>query len=275
MNNHCFLNGEIISTEDAKISIFDIGVLRGYGVFEFLRTYNGKPFLYDQHFDRLNNSAISMGLKVPFSKEEILSTINNLLIKNGGGDQGIRMVLTGGNAIGGISFDSNRPTFFIINEELALLNNKFYREGVALMTIEHQRNIPKSKTTNYVFPISTKINMSSDFCDLLYLSDGKVLESSTSNFFILKDGKIITAKDNILFGTTRNFVIDMLKDNYEIEERDLLVEELNFADEAFLTATNKNILPVVMVDNQKIGNGLVGENTKKIMDLFDKKVKKY
>ncbi len=275
MNEYCFLNGEIIPIKDAKVSILDIGILRGYGIFEVLRTYNEKPFLYDQHFDRFTNSATSMGLKIPFSKEETLSIIKELLFKNGGGNREIRMVLTGGEAIGGIGFDSDKPNFFIINKEIVPLDKKLYQEGVRLMSIDHQRDLPKSKTTNYIFPISNKISMDNKFFDLLYFSNGKVLESSTSNFFIYKDNKIITAKDGVLFGTTRNFVIDLLKNDYEVEERDISIDELKFAEEAFLTATNKDILPVVGIDDRKIGNGMVGENSKTIMELYNKKVKEF
>jgi len=275
MNKYCFLNNEIIIQDNAFISVRDIGILRGYGIFEVLRTYNLQPFLFKEHLDRFTNSAKLLGLKIPLNKDQIFKIIIDLISKNHKEDCIIRMVLTGGYTENSINFDYNKPTFFITTETLHSLSDNIYKNGIKLKLVEHQRIVPEAKTTNYIFPINLKKSLSNEFFDLLYFSKGCILESSTSNFFIIKNDKIITPKNNILMGTIRNFVIDMIKYDYQIEERDVLLEELESVQEAFLTATNKNIIPVVGVDNKIIGDGIVGKETIKIMNLYKNKTENY
>ena len=278
MKKYCYLNGKIISENEAKISLKDIAILRGYGVFEFLRTYNSKPFLLKEHFTRLRKSAKNLNLQLPISQKELFKQIKKLLLKNKFKESAIKLVLTGGQIIDsrGMEYDKNSPTFFILVDKLQELPKSFYQKGVKLITYEHLREIPGAKTINYITVIKLQnLCKRKKAFDILYTQNGFLLETTTSNFFIFKKDKLLTPKKNILIGLTRNFVIKLAEDKFEVEEKDIALKELEKAEEAFLTSTTKEILPVVKIDNKIIGNGKVGKKTRYLMDLFQRHTKEY
>lgn len=272
MNKYCFLNGEIVDNNNASLPIDDIGLLRGYGVFEVIKTYNKKPFLLTEHLDRLELSAGFLGIKIPLKKDEIIKIIDKLIGMSSGDEFLVRIVLTGGRAIG-MDFNGDNPNFFITLADVPVKNEEDYANGVGLCLIEHQRFFPTIKTLNYVFPIRLKQDIKDGYFDFLYYFNGCVLESPTSSFFLIKGNELITPKDNVLMGVTRGFVLRLASEMFEIEEREVLLEEINSADECFLTATNKEVLPVVKIDDIVIRDGLVGEKTKKIIDKYNEIVK--
>jgi len=270
MKKYCYLNGKILSESEAKISLKDIAILRGYGVFEFLRTYNSKPFLLKEHFTRLRKSAKNLNLQLPISQKELFKQIKKLLLKNKFKESAIKLVLTGGQIIdsGGMEYDKNSPTFFILVDKLQELPKSFYQKGVKLITYEHLREIPGAKTINYITAIKLQnLCKRKKAFDILYTQNGFLLETTTSNFFIFKKDKLLTPKKNILIGLTRNFVIKLAKNKFKVEERDIDLKELERAEETFIASTTKEILPVVKIDNKIIGNGRVGKKTKYLMDL--------
>jgi len=270
MKKYCYLNGKIISENEAKISLKDIAILRGYGVFEFLRTYNSKPFLLKEHFTRLRKSAKNLNLQLPISQKELFKQIKKLLLKNKFKESAIKLVLTGGQIIDsrGMEYDKNSPTFFILVDKLQELPKSFYQKGVKLITYEHLREIPGAKTINYITVIKLQnLCKRKKAFDILYTQNGFLLETTTSNFFIFKKDKLLTPKKNILIGLTRNFVIKLAKNKFKVEERDIDLKELERAEETFIASTTKEILPVVKIDNKIIGNGRVGKKTKYLMDL--------
>ena len=274
MGKYCFFNGKIEPL--SKVSVDDIGFLRGYGVFEVLRTYSLKPFLLEKHLDRLESSARFLGLEEIPSRKEISDAIRKLISMFPDQEVSLRIILTGGRTLDSFSFNPASPTFLIIAEDFIELDDDLYEKGVHLFPIEHRRVFPEVKTLNYIFPIKTKLDLEGrGFFDLLYTSDGMVLESSTSNFFIVKGSSLITAADGVLMGTTRGFVIDIAKDRFSIEERPVNFDELTTADEAFITATNKDILPVTRIGDLTIGLGSVGSVTKELMILFKEQVKNH
>lgn len=269
---YCYFNEKIRPENKTHINPRDIGILRGYGVFEFLRTYGGEPFLLNEHFARLKQSAKTLRIKLPVTKQKLRKLIKKLLVKNKMAEAGIRIILTGGNINqDGITYDYNSPTFFILTEKPHQYPVSFYNKGVALITFEHQREIPQSKTIDYLMAVQLqRSRQRKKALEILYTKNGAALECATSNFFIFKDNKLITPKNNVLIGTTRNFVIKFARPYFKIEERDIQLEEVKFAAETFITATTKEIMPVVKIDNQMVGNGKVGENTKYLMKLFRK-----
>jgi len=276
MKKYCYLNGKIISENEAKISLKDIAILRGYGVFEFLRTYNSKPFLLKEHFTRLRKSAKNLNLQLPISQKELFKQIKKLLLKNKFKESAIKLVLTGGQIIDsrGMEYDKNSPTFFILVDKLQELPKSFYQKGVKLITYEHLREIPGAKTINYITVIKLQnLCKRKKAFDILYTQNGFLLETTTSNFFIFKKDKLLTPKKNILIGLTRNFVIKLAEDKFEVEEKDIALKELEKAEEAFLTSTTKEILPVVKIGNKIVGNGRVGKKTRYLMDLFQRHTK--
>ncbi len=269
MEKYCFLNGRTVSLKNAKIPIDDIGVLRAYGVFDFLRTYHGRLFLFREHWQRFCRSAKTLGVKIPTSEAQTKKIVYDLMKKNELSDATARLVLTGGSSRDGMHFGDSQPNFFILLGKIPPRKEKDYINGVELLPVEHQREFPIAKSNSYLTSIKFKNFPHSDkILDLLYCDDGKILEGSTCNFFLIKGNNLITAKDGILSGVTRNFVIKLAKKKMKVKEREVLFEELKQADETFITTTTKEILPVVKVGKVKVGSGKVGEKTKMLMGLF-------
>ncbi len=268
---YCFLNGNTIPLSKARISPADIGLLRGYAIFEVIRFSEGRIFNFGSHMNRMFRSAEKMRIKIPYTREEIKEIIGKLIEKNEGGSY-VRIVLTGGEAIEGMSYDPEKPTFLIMIENLKEINDSYYKNGAKLLTVEHERPLPDIKTTNYTTALGEIPKAKKEGAiDILYTSKGKVLESSTSNFFIVKKGTVITPKEGILPGTTRKIILEIAKEGFSVEEREVYASEIKDADEAFITAVNKKILPITKVDDVVIGGGKVGETTLLLTNLFREK----
>lgn len=267
----CCLNGKIIPTKDAGVNVYDTGLLRGFGIYEALMTYNRSPFRLDDHLNRFRRSAAELVLKIPAADAEITSVIHELIKRNisEGKEAVIRFILTGGQAIGGIEYEFERPTFYILVEEFNLLDALYYTRGCSLTLYEHQRQFPECKTTNYIQAVLLQNERrQAGALEILYTSKGTVLECATSNFFIVKSGVIATAKEGILEGITRRVVIELATPHYRLEERPISVDEMFAADEAFLTSSFKDVVPVVKVGGRGIGDGTVGPVSKRVMELF-------
>lgn len=275
MKQYCYANGKIVSTEKARVPVNDLAVLRGYGVFDFLKTVNGKPFLWTEHWTRFLNSAKALELKVPIKEKEARAAIDLLLEKNQCKDASIRLLLTGGAADDGLTF--KRPSFFILIEDIYNYPKACFAKGVKVISHEYLRLVPGAKTTNYIIALRLhQVKKKAGATEILFLDHGRVLECSTSNFFIVKNKKIITAKNDVLGGTVRNKVIELARrTGFAVEERGVGVDELKTADETFLTATNKNVMPVVQIDKKKVGNGQPGPVTKKLMAIYEEFLRKY
>ncbi len=269
--------GKIVLASKPAVLVSDIGFLRGYGVFDFMRTFNGKIFRYSDHYKRFVNSAKLLDLKVGLREKELEQIIYKLIKKNGLKDASIRLVLTGGPAIGGILFNPKTSTLAILIENLYDLPTKLFETGAKLMTFDYQRLIPEAKSLNYIWAVRLQAEKKKrGATEILYLSRGEILECSTSNFFLVKKGKLITTKEGILAGVTRQIVFELAKKlKIPVEERPIKITELKTADEAFITATNKNILPIVIIDKIKIGSGLPGPITKVLISEFETLIKNY
>ena len=270
---HCYFNGKITLLEKAAIHLYDVGLLRGFGVFEVIRTYKGKPFEIASHIDRLGQSAKILNLTLPIDKKEIIKTVEKLLAINKfshNREAVIRIVLTGGKSEDGFSYNPASPTFFILTEPFHKLPLKYYTNGIKLITREYQREFAIAKTLNYMSALCLQNQKARENAfEVLYVSNKRILEASTSNFFMVKDRKIITPKDEILLGITRNVIIKLAKNHkFKVQERKIHSNEIKSVDEVFITATNKDIVPVVKIDKLTIGNGKVGKNTKYLMNLF-------
>lgn len=264
MKQFCFAQDQIILSADASIHPMDIGLIRGYGIFDFFRTSNYTPLFLSDYLDRFINSAQKTYLPLHFSKAELESIILELIEKNNLENGGIRMLLSGG--VSQNHFSPTDGSLFIFNEDLDFPSKEKYENGIKLLPIEHVRYIADIKTTNYAFPVwHSRIWKSEGAEDVLYHMNGYISESSRSNIFIVKDGKIATPDKDVLHGITRKRVLE-LEENVAI--RPIGYEELLGADEAFITSTTKKILPVSQIGNQKIGQGVVGEKTIDLMKKF-------
>lgn len=276
MKPYCYLNGKIVPLNQAKISVEDIGILRGYGVFDILRTYRGQPFQLAEHYERWRNSAKILNLNLPLKINEVRDLIAKLMKLNKMAEARVRIVLTGGKAIDGMDHNTKDFTIFILAEKLTPMPAVLYQKGGTLVTLKHQRNLPEAKIINYQTGIKNNaIRTKAKAVEILYVSDGKILEGMGSNFFLFRGKTLITAKDNILRGTTRNLIIKLARKKFKVEVRDIKLSELKNTTECFITSITKGVLPIVKIDNQKIGDGRVGENTKFLMKEFQTYTDKY
>jgi branched-subunit amino acid aminotransferase/4-amino-4-deoxychorismate lyase len=277
MKNHCYWNGRITTLDKVKIDPYDLGFLRGYGVFDVMCTQNGKPFLLEEHWKRLQNSAKTLSLHVPISGKKYAEIISKLLRLNKFPKANMRTVLSGGMSSNGFSYEPGKETFLILIENFKPLPGAVYSKGAKVATLEYRRDFPQAKVTNYVEAISHQtIKKKTGALEIIFVNKGKMFEASTSNAFIVKNRKIITPKDGILLGMTRKLILKLAKRNrFKTEEREVSEREFRSADEVFLTATNKDIVPVVKVDGKKIGNGIPGPVTKELMEVFRKFTENY
>ena len=272
---YCFAHGKIVPLSKFTISPYDLGILRGYGVFDFMITVNNKPFLWREHYRRLVHSGKELHLTVPLSEKKYGEVLSKLLRKNAFKKASIRTMLTGGMSSNGFLQDGT-PTFYILMDRRSNLPKEYYQNGARVITMKYGRHLPQAKVTNYVEAIrNNTLRQKKKALEMLYVKDGKVLEASTSNFFLVKGKKIVTAKDDVLLGITRNIVMKLARKHFTVEERIIREMELRTAEEAFLTASNKHVLPVVMIDGRKVGSGKVGEKTRILMKLYNDFVKKY
>lgn len=273
--SYAYYNGAIAPADNLGVPLDDLGILRGYAVFDFLRTYGGKLFLLREHSDRFIRSARMLGMRMPVSRATLERVVHELIGKNGFTDSTVRMVLTGGPSVDGLTLGKT-PTLYILVMPLHEPPASRYTRGVGLTTYEYQRLLPEAKTSNYILAIKEQPALKRQRAiELLFVSSGKVLECNSSNIFIVRGPKIITPRNNILIGTTRNFLIQTIEKEYSIIERNVTTTELRRADEVFITASNKGVMPVTRIDGKPIGEGIVGPHTKRIMTLYAEAVKNY
>ena len=269
---YAYINGKIFSAEKAVVSVSDLGLLRGYAVFDYLRTYHLKPFLLNDYLERFFNSAKGLHLQIPLHKKQLTELIDEL-IKWGNlkEDVGIRLLITGGNSDD--SMTVKKPNLIILIETFNPFPEKYFTDGVRLITNKFHREIPQIKMTNYINSIrQQEEKKKKNAYDILYCHDNKVLETSRNNFFIFKGKTLVTAKENVLPGITRKYILSLAKKEFDIEEREMELKELKEASETFATGTTRAIVPVTQIDKLKIGNGKVGKNTKLLMQLFNEKI---
>lgn len=271
MTQYCFLNGKVLGAEEAKVSLSDIGLLRGYGIYDGLAVLNGKVFRFVDHWNRFLSGAHILNLNVPITEEKAQKIIEELAQKNGFMDRAnVRMILTGGETLGGIEYDFAKPTFYILVEKWESLPKDFYENGAKLITYRHMRELAEYKTTNYIRATNLqnwrKVEKA---VEILFVYDGEVLECATSNVFVVKNKTLITPIENVLKGITRKVVLELANElNVKIEERPIKEEELKTAHEVFITSSFKDIVPIVKIDDFEVGDGEVGPITKDLMAKF-------
>jgi branched-chain amino acid aminotransferase len=270
----CYIEGKITSADEPCLPADDLGLQRGYAVFDYVRVYKGKLFHMRDHLARLRRSGDAMHLVVPYTDDEILSIAQTLVKRLGLDNQGLRMILTGGPAHTQALFE--KPRLVLVAEELPVYPSEAYERGVKLLTCEFQREIPHVKTTNYVTAFRlAPLKKEKGAFELLYTWQGKVLECARDSFFIVRGDTLAAPEEYVLESITRKVIVEMVKGRFKVEGREISVDELDSVDEAFLASTSKQIVPVVQVDDRRIGNGSVGKHTRTIMGLFDDYIERY
>jgi len=268
MPNIHYLNGHWVYDSDLKISAFDLSFLRGFGVFDFLRTYNRKPFRLADHLDRLFNSAKILGIKIGKTKKEIERIVLAGIKKNLAGELNIRLVVTGG--VGPDSITPGQPSLIVMFTPVVAYPKRYYTKGVKVITYQAQRLLPQAKSLNYLEGIIALQKAKKEKAvEAVYTAYGKIFEGVTSNFFAVINGKLVTPKNEILPGVTKKVVLSIAKRlKIGVEEREIKLSEIKNFQEAFLSASNKEIMPVVRIDETIVGNGRVGKITQRLMKEF-------
>ncbi len=274
--NTFYIDGEFFSEEQSVLSVNDMGVLRGYGVFDFLRTYNQRPFYLEDHINRLARSAKLIDLNLPCSTKEIYEITMDTLSRNDHAEANIRIVVTGGISPDSITPQGNSKLLVMITD-LHKCPSEWYQKGAALITTHDERYIPGAKTTNYIAAILALARARrQNAIESIYVDRyGRLLEGTTTNLFAFMDGKLVTPGKSILPGITRQVVIELARKEFTVEIRDIQKEEMRLMDEVFVTASNKEVVPIVRMDELRLSNGEPGKRTRRIMDLFADYTREY
>jgi branched-chain amino acid aminotransferase len=280
MNYYCYNNarpngssgrGKIERKDRIKVGISDLVMLRGYGVFDFMRTYHGQLFRINDYLERFENSAKGMKLKLPLGRKELIRIIKLLLKKNQAEekDLGIRLLLTGGYSLDSY-LPAVKPNLFVLIEDLPNYPRWWSEKGIKLITHEHSREMAEVKTINYLTAIHlADVRRKYKAQDTLYCYNGKVLETTRNNFFLFHGNTLVTSNESVLHGITRKAVLELAKGKFKVEVRPVLKKELNTCTECFITGTTRGITPVVRIDNIKIADGKPGRHTKELMNAFN------
>jgi len=274
-----YVNGTFCSRDEAKISVFDHGLLYGDGVFEGIRIYNGRIFKLDEHLQRLKESAQTIALSLPWRQDELQGLTVETVRRSGLREGYIRLVVTRGVGNLGLNpFRCPEPGLIIIADTIALYPREMYAQGMAVITVPTQRTgaetlSPRVESLNYLNNIMAKIEAINGGVEEAILLNrfGFVAECTGDNIFIVKGGSVLTppAHMGALEGITRNTVLALAAaGGCDAREQMLTRHELFCADECFLTGTAAEVVPVTKIDGRVIGDGLPGPTTRELMRAY-------
>ena len=283
MNQQIYINGEYYAREDAKISVYDHGLLYGDGVFEGMRIYGGRVFRLGAHLQRLWESARAIALEIPVGRDDLARDVRETVSRNGLQDGYVRLVITrGGDQLGLDPFRCSDPKVIIIADRISLYPESYYEDGLELVTASTIRNhpaalSPRIKSLNYLNNVLAKIEGLRAGCieALMLNHKGEVAECTGDNIFIVKAGRLSTppVDAGILEGITRNAVLELAhREGIETHQLPLTRHDLFVADECFLTGSAAEVIPAVKLDGRPIGDGTPGPITKRLNEAFRKLV---
>jgi len=276
-----YIDGKFFPQSKANVSVYDHGFLYGDGVFEGIRIYNDNIFMLDEHINRLYDSAKAIRLKIPLSKAELKNAVKQTHKVNGLKNGYIRLIITRG--IGDLGIDTRtcpKPSVVIIVDKITLYPEKFYKNGMEIITASTQRTSvsalnPQIKSMNYLNNILAKIEAENAGVNeaLMLNTSGNVVECSGDNIFIYRNDTLITPPTFIgaLNGVTRGIVMKLAEqEGLKVEELIFSRHEVYTSDECFLTGTAAEIIPVIKLDGREIGNGKPGKITTRLINKFKK-----
>jgi branched-chain amino acid aminotransferase len=274
-----YLDGKFVDEKNAKVSVFDHGLLYGDGIFEGIRAYNGRVFRLKEHIDRLFYSAKAILLTLPMTHEALMKATVETCRRNKVRDGYIRLVVTRG--VGTLGLNPNRcknPSVIIIAGKIQLYPPEMYQKGMDIITVATTRNLhsavnPAIKSLNYLNNILAKIEANNGGCEeaIMLNSEGYVAECTGDNIFIVKGNQLITPplSAGALYGITRGVVMDLARESgMTVCEPNLTRYDVFNADECFLTGTGAELIPVVKIDGRVIGTGKPGPVTGKLMEKY-------
>jgi branched-chain amino acid aminotransferase len=274
-----FIDGKYYDEQDAKVSVFDHGLLYGDGVFEGIRAYNGRVFKLREHIDRLFYSAKAILLDIPMPHADIMAATTATCRENNLREGYIRLIVTRG--VGTLGLNPNRckrGSVIIIADKIQVYPKEMYENGMAIVTVATTRNLhsalnPAIKSLNYLNNIMAKIEANNAGVEeaIMLNSEGYVSECTADNLFLIKGDQLFTPplSAGALYGITRGTVMDLgRKQGLQVSEPNLTRYDVFNADECFLTGTGAELIPVTKVDGRVIGQGKPGAHTKKLMQKY-------
>ncbi|WP_461790057.1 aminotransferase class IV [Pedobacter sp.] len=258
-NKYTYVNGQIVLDQEANLLVSDLAIQRGYGIFDFLKTVNGRAIFIEDYFNRFYNSAKEMNLEIELDRNELHQAVNSLLQKNNIPNSGLKIILTGGYSEDG--YQIAKPNLVIVQTPFTY-DEASFNNGLKLLSHNYQRQLSSVKTIDYLQAIRLQpILKLKQADDLIYHHNGQVRECPRANIFIVKNREVITPKTDILRGITRSKILSIQLEDITITERDFSLDDLIQADEAFISSSTKNILPIINLDGKPIGNGQPGKIT--------------
>jgi branched-chain amino acid aminotransferase len=274
-----YISGQLYDKQDAKISVYDHGLLYGDGVFEGLRVYGGKVFRLQDHLVRLWHSAKAIWLEIPMSMQDLADAVKETVQANGLVEGYVRLVVTRGAGTLGLDPDlTSHPQVIIIADKISLYPQEYYEKGLEIITVSTIRNhpaalSPRIKSLNYLNNILAKIEGKQAGCvEALMLNQrGEVAECTGDNIFLVTNGQLLTPPIDagILEGITRAVVIELaVEAGIVVREIPLTKHDVYIADECFLTGSAAEVVPVVKVDSRRIGDGRPGPVTQQLLTRF-------
>src|SRR5213594_2508230 len=274
-----YIDGKFHDEKNARISVFDHGLLYGDGIFEGIRAYHGRVFKLKEHIDRLFYSAKAILLNIPLSHSEVMQSVIETCRRNKIHDGYIRLLVTRG--VGGLGLNPNRckhPSVIVIADKIQLYPEELYERGLEIVTVPTIRNLhsalnPAIKSLNYLNNIMAKIEANNAACEeaIMLNAQGFVSECTGDNVFIIKAGQMFTPplSAGALYGITRSVVVEMAREaSIEVSEPNLTRYDLFNADECFLTGTGAEIIPVVKIDGRIVGSGKPGPVTRSLVQKY-------
>lgn len=256
---YTYINGNLVLENEAKILVTDLAIQRGYGIFDFLKVIKGKPIFIEEHFQRFYNSAREMNLDIKLGRSELQKAVATLLEKNNNPNSSLKMILTGGYSEDGYLIGT--PNLIMVQTAFEYDASSFY-SGLNLLSHNYQRQLPSVKTIDYIQAIHLQPLLHlKQADDLLYHNNGEVRECPRANVFIVKNNKVLTPHTAILKGITRSKILDIKIEDITIAEKDFSIDDFATADEAFISSSTKNVLPILSLDGKPIGNGKPGKIT--------------
>jgi len=265
-----FCGGRYVSADEARVSVHDLGLARGFGLFESLRTYGGKPFLLREHLNRFFVAVKQVGLRSPLGKTGIVDVIRRLLRKNDFDESLVRIILTGGISSGLLPKD--HPTLIILVDPFHPFPEWQYEKGVKLMSSPSARIHPEIKSTVYFSAVVATMRAARHgFHEVVYVDEkNAILEGTTfSVFAVLTGPRLVTPRDGVLPGITADYVINLAKKlGIAVERRPISRRMLRQARELFITSSNRELIPAARVDRLRIGNGRPGPVTRQLHQAY-------
>ncbi|ADD29106.1 aminotransferase class IV [Meiothermus ruber] len=268
------INGTIIEHDKASLHISDLGLRRGYAVFEFFRILRGVPVFLEDHLERFERSARLLELTPPFGREKLEGLIRELIELNNLREAGIQMLLTGGYSPD--AFTPGQPNLIIAPMAVTPPPAQLYQQGGKVILHQNLRELPEAKTTDYLVAVKLAKRVRAEGATEVIYHDGKtVYEGGRSSLLIIQQGTLITAQAGVLPGITRKHLLEVARPILPIQERPITLAELYSADEVLLTGATRQVMPITQIEDRRVGDGQVGPYSQQLMKAFQEHLDAY